>query len=136
MRAMRATPATRPRRRRKHCFAFVPPGSVLEKRIFKLLCTKADGKLRQLLTTTEDPGNYGAPVRVGVSEMQEERDTREEHEEADVSVGRDGGGEECDVDVDVDDMRCVSQELPLVVSQMSEGLEILLRAGQSQEVDG
>lgn len=34
------------------------------------------------------------------------------------------------VDVDYDQVRCVSQELPPVVSQMSEGLEILLRASQ------
>lgn len=139
----------RPRRRRvrRDAWAFVPTGGTLESRLRRLLSGSAEDAVRGELEARSSLRNHS-------SEDAERTDGEEEEErneelvlamDAEVPDGledleaeeQEGGAVDEGVDmrglsgeVDVEGMRCVSQELPLVTSQMSEGLEILLRASQ------
>lgn len=138
----------RPRRRRvrKDAWAFVPTGGTLESRLRRLLSCSAEDAVRGELeaiaslrnnssegteTADEEDGERDKELALAM-----DRDVAERLEDVDDGEqGSDAVDEEVEPrglsgELDVEGMRCVSQELPLVTSQMSEGLEILLRASQ------
>lgn len=129
-RSQHALAAPAAKRARRPAWAFFPRGSQLESRLRRLLHSSAEDWLHDMLSPSlreqvvdsvdNDSGDQAAP-----SATQVDSSTAPAHNAASSSHS----------DHSESEAQSQSQELPLLMSQMSEGLEILLRASQDCSVD-